>query len=123
MPSKVAEDQTAAPPGFKIVELAIDPPLTIRRILVPADISEDDVPEGAILLGEDETRGIMSRQAKPVNFKVGDRVRKAVTKENPTMDNSEMGTIDAKLKSGKFRVKWETSLPSTHFSNELMMVW
>lgn len=109
---------------FRIIEKPVDPPNTIKRELVPADTDPQDIPEGSRMLDERETDGFLARASKPDNILVGDTVRlKVPTGEVPTEKQMIKGTVDAKLVSGKFRVKWEDGSKDTYDIPQLAKVW
>lgn len=115
----LSTDQVVEKEGkrYKIVEHPIDPPNTIRRTLVEVDTTEDDIPEGATLLSEQETVGLLAKQGKPERILVGDPVRLRVG------DASKVGSVKSKLKSGKFSVKWEDGTTERYEALELAKVY
>lgn len=108
---------------YRMVEIVVDPGITIIRKTVEIDYDEEDLPEGATLLSEDETQGILSRAARPDPIEVGCHVRLAPPKGQPDFDNSLQGSIDAKLKSGGFRVKWDDGTSGRYKKEQLMRIW
>ncbi len=108
----------------KIVELPVDPPNSIRRYLVDVDTTEDDIPVGGRLLDERETEGQLARSQRPDNILVGDTVRKMVPQGTlPTEENSVKGTVEAKLKGNRFRVRFENGEVGRFENTELSKVW
>lgn len=108
----------------KIIELPVDPPNSIRRILVDVDTTEDDVPLGGRLLDERETEGHLARSQRPDNILVGDTVRKMVPQGTVlTEENSIKGTVEAKLKQNRFRVRFENGEVGRFEAKELSKVW
>lgn len=105
---------------YRMVELPIDPPLTVKRFLVPIDTTEEEIPVGARLLSEAETTGMLSRAETVENILVGDLVRLAESSEDETRIR---GTVDAKLRSGKLTVSWENGMKSRHEVKELRKIW
>jgi hypothetical protein len=106
---------------FKIIETPIDPPLTVKRELVPVETTEDDIPIGSRLLDERETDGHLARSSRPERFTVGELVR---LKENLGEMPSEItGTIDAKLKGDKFRVRWSNGTVERYEAKQLTHIW
>lgn len=109
---------------MKILEIPIDPPNTVKRILVPANTKEEDTQVGSRLLDERETDGHLARASRPEEILVGDSVRLYVPQdETPNDEQMRMGTVDAKMRSGKVRVKWETGKATLHETKELRKVW
>lgn len=108
----------------RIVELPVDPPNTVRRYLVDADIDEDDVPIGARLLDERETEGHLARASRPDPIRVGDLVRRKIPSgEKHTLETSVKGTVDAKLKQNRFRVRFDDGKVERLKGEELQIVW
>ena len=101
---------------WKIVELPVDPPLSVRRILVPADTTEEETPVGSRLLDERETEGQLARQAAPDTLRRGDPVRLK-------SDTLKTGNIVAILKSGQVSVKWDGGLIDRYESKELQKIY
>ena len=103
---------------FRVVEQPVDPPHSVRRFLVPADTAEDDIPMNATLLDERESEGLMSRSSKPEQILVGHLVRHF---DDPELSR---GTVEQTLKSGKFKVRWEsTGMTDRYESKELRRIW
>lgn len=112
-----------APVGNKIIEIPIDGKNTVIRRIVPSDTHEDDTPMGSRLLDERETDGILSRSSKAENIQVGDSVRLRPPDNTPGFDNTEVGTVEGKTRSGKYTVRWANGNSQRHETKELMKVW
>lgn len=109
---------------FRIVELPVDPPNTIRRILVPADTEENDIPIGSRMLDVRETEGHLARASRPEDIRVGDLVRRFIPNgQEPTDQDSIKGTVEAKLKEGRFRVRFENGVVDRFKNDQLAKVW
>lgn len=116
---------------FKIVEQAVDPPNTIKRTLVPADTTDEDIPVGARLLDERETEGHLARASKPDPIVVGDTVRRKVSVTETDLEviekGSMKGTVDAQLKGNgkdkRFRVRFEDGTVDRFEAKDLALVW
>lgn len=102
---------------YRVVEHAVDPPNTFKRYLVPVDTDENDIPVGSVLLDENETAGLLARQARPEKILKGDMVRR---KDGDTLT---VGTVDSIFKSGKIKVNWDDNTSTTHQSKELNKVY
>lgn len=102
---------------YKIIETQIDGNNTVKRSLVPYETGEMDIPEGSTLLDENETIGLLAKQAKPDNLLVGDMVR---LKKG---DNSKVGTIKGKLKSGLYTVRWEDNTSDRYEGSQLQKMY
>src|SRR5712671_595055 len=90
---------------FRILEKAVDPPNTIKRELIEItdDTDTEDIPENSRLLDERETDGHLARAARPDNIQVGDIVTRRINPGDEITEKSSVkGTVDAKLRSGKF---------------------
>lgn len=111
------------PKGFKMVEQPIDGNNTVRRYLVPVETTEDDISENARLLDQRETDGILARSARPEVIVVGDKVRRRPSQDTPDIDTALIGTVHEKLRTGKFRVKWDDGTILRHENTELLKVW
>lgn len=105
------------PKKYKVVEFPIDPPNTVRRVLVEVDIEEGDIPEGGILLSESEAAGLIAKQGKPENLLIGDMVRLR------NGDGKLTGSIKSKLRSGMFSVRWDNGNTEKHDAKELAKVY
>ena len=108
---------------FKIVEIPVDPPNTIRRYLVPVDTEDNDIPIGARMLDERETDGHLARSSRPDNIQVGDLVRRFVKIGQIVEGASVKGTVEAKLKGDRFRVRFEDGAVDRFKLEELARVW
>lgn len=106
---------------YRVVEFPVDPPNTVIRRLVPIETTDEDIPEGSRLMGKLESQGILERQSAPDRLFVGDRVRlrSAIGSNETPID----GTIDAKLKTGKFRVRFENGQSGRYEAVELVKVY
>lgn len=112
------------PKGFKIVEIPIDGNTTVIRRLVPVDTTEDDIALNARLLDERETDGILARSARPEKILRGDKVRlRVAVGAETTVDNSQTGTIEEVLRTGKLKVKWDNGKMERYDNTELLKVW
>ena len=105
------------PTKYKIVEHVIDGNNTVKRYLVPIDTTEEDIQEGASLLDENETAGLLAKQAKPAKLLVGDQVRLLVG------ERDKMGTVTGKLKSGMVNVRWQDNSVGRYETKELLKVF
>lgn len=105
---------------FRVIEIPVDPPNTVIRRLVPLDTTDDDVPEGARLMNDAESQGILQRQSTPENIRVGDRVR--LRTETGSTEAPVDGTVDAKYKTGKFHVRFENGTVGRYEAKELTKV-
>ena len=101
---------------YRIVELPVDAPNSVRRILVPADTTEEETPVGSRLLDERETEGQLARAAAPDRILRGDPVRLKA-------DTLKYGTVTAILKSGKVSVKWDGGMVDRYESTELEKIY
>ena len=109
---------------FRIVEIPVDPPNTIRRILVPVETTEEDIPVGARLLDERETEGHLARASRPPNILVGDTVMRALANgETPTDKHGIRGTVDAKLKGNRWRIRFENGEIEKMEAKDLLKVY
>lgn len=109
---------------FRIVEMPVDPPNTIKRVLVPADTEENDIPIGSRMLDVRETEGHMARSSRPDDIRIGDMVRRFVPMgKEPTEEDSIKGTVEAKLKEGRFRVRFENGVVDRFKQDQLAKVW
>lgn len=110
---------------FKILEQVVDQQTNcIKRTLVPINYDEDDVPEGARLLDARETEGHLARASKPDIINVGDSVTLKVNPgEEVTDRHGILGTVEAKLKEGRFRVAWADGKKTRHDLKELARNW
>lgn len=108
--------------GPRMVTIEIDQGVTVVRRLVPGDTDDDDIPEGSEILSSEETGVMLRRATKPEVIKRGHQVR---LKPAPgeAVDNSTTGTVEAFLKSGKLRVKWDNGTTSRHEAKELMRIY
>lgn len=105
---------------YKIVELPVDPPNTVLRKLVPIETDDGDVPIGGRMLNPYEAEGILRKQAAPQVIKVGDRVMLRTTLGSNEPPKS--GTVEARLKNDKVRVRWENGTPERLETKELQRV-
>lgn len=113
-----------APKGFKMVEIPVDGNNSVIRRLVPVDTTEDDVANNARLLGEREADGILARSARPERILRGDKVRLRVpVGAETTIDNSQVGTVEEVLRTGKLKVKWDNGKMERYENTELLKVW
>jgi len=106
---------------YKVIELPVDPPNTILRRLVPIETEDEDVPIGGRMLNSAETEGILRKQAAGTEIiKVGDRVMMRTTLGSNEVPKS--GTVEARLKNNKVRVRWEDGTPERFETKELQKV-
>lgn len=109
--------------SFKIIEIPVDGNTTVIRKLVPEDTTEEDVSANTRLLDKRETDGVLARSARPEKIVRGDKVRLRPPSGDPTFDNSEVGTVDEVLRTGKFKVRWDSGKIERYNNTELLKVW
>ena len=109
---------------YRIVEMAVDPPNTIKRTLVPVETTEDDLPVNARLLDERETEGHLARSSKPDSILVGDMVRIKINAGEPVTEESSIkGTVESILRTGMLKVRWENGKVDRYKNEQLAKVW
>lgn len=110
---------------FRIVEHMVDRESNcIKRYLVPADTTEDDIPLGSRMLDERETEGHLARASRPDIINVGDAVRKKIgTGVVATEGDLVSGTVEAKLKNDRFRVRWDNGQVDRYEAKDLARIW
>lgn len=92
---------------YKVLETPIDPPLTVKRTLVPIDTEEEDIPEGSVLLNEYETQGLLRKSTRPENIEVGHTVRLKTPAGELEPDDPAYGKVTMKGRSGMVKVRWD----------------
>lgn len=112
----VEKDLGEGPQKFKVVEHVIDSN-NVKRYLVPIDRSEDDVPTGATLLDENESKGLIARQGRLEKIVAGDLVRLKSGK------SEQRGNVESVFKSGKLRVRWEDGSADNYLAKDLQKVY
>lgn len=110
---------------YRIIEQPVDIASgCVKRTLVPADMDEDDVPLGARLLDERETEGHLARASRPDDLNVGDPVmRKFPQGYVPTADEASSGTIEARVKGGRFKVRFANGAVEKLGPDDLARIW